>query len=36
MVNLKDALIVVPILLGSGALLAAMSASVAIRRYLKV
>jgi cell division transport system permease protein len=36
LVNLKDALIVVPILLGSGALLAAISASVAIRRYLKV
>ncbi|MEO8263640.1 MAG: permease-like cell division protein FtsX [Pseudolysinimonas sp.] len=36
LVNLNDALIVVPILLGSGALLAAMSASVAIRRYLKV
>ena len=30
------ALIVVPILLGSGALLAALSAGVAIRRYLKV
>lgn len=36
LVDLKDALIVVPILLGSGALLAAISASVAIRRYLKV
>jgi len=36
LVNLKDALIVVPVLLGSGALLAAVSASVAIRRYLKV
>jgi cell division transport system permease protein len=36
LVNLKDALIVVPILLASGALLAAISASVAIRRYLKV
>lgn len=36
LVDLKDALLVVPILLGSGALLAAMSASVAIRRYLKV
>lgn len=36
LVNLKDALIVVPVLLGSGALLAAISASVAIRRYLKV
>ena len=36
LVNLKDALIVVPVLLVSGALLAAVSASVAIRRYLKV
>ena len=36
LVNLNDALLVVPILLASGALLAAMSASVAIRRYLKV
>ncbi len=36
LVNLSDALLVVPILLASGALLAAMSASVAIRRYLKV
>ena len=36
LVDLKDALLVVPILLGSGALLAAISASVAIRRYLKV
>ena len=36
MVNLSDALIVVPILLAAGALLAAISASVAIRRYLKV
>ncbi len=36
LVDLKDALIVVPILLASGALLAAVSASVAIRRYLKV
>jgi cell division transport system permease protein len=36
LVDLKDALIVLPILLGSGALLAAISASVAIRRYLKV
>jgi cell division transport system permease protein len=36
LVNLNDALLVVPILLVSGALLAAMSASVAIRRYLKV
>ncbi len=36
LVNLNDALLVVPILLASGALLAAVSASVAIRRYLKV
>jgi len=36
LVSLKDALLVVPVLLGSGALLAAVSASVAIRRYLKV
>ncbi|HEV7741066.1 MAG TPA: permease-like cell division protein FtsX [Pseudolysinimonas sp.] len=36
LVNLKDALLVVPVLLLSGALLAAVSASVAIRRYLKV
>jgi cell division transport system permease protein len=36
LVDLKDALIVVPVLLVSGALLAAVSASVAIRRYLKV
>jgi cell division transport system permease protein len=36
LVNLNDALLVVPILLASGALLAAISASVAIRRYLKV
>lgn len=36
LVDLKDALLVVPVLLGSGALLAAVSASVAIRRYLKV
>ena len=36
LVDLKDALIVVPILLLSGALLAALSATVAIRRYLKV
>ncbi|CAN5325802.1 permease-like cell division protein FtsX [soil metagenome] len=36
LVTLKDALLVVPILLGVGALLAAMSAGVAIRRYLKV
>ncbi|CAN5496489.1 permease-like cell division protein FtsX [soil metagenome] len=36
LINLKDALLVVPVLLGSGALLAAVSASVAIRRYLKV
>jgi cell division transport system permease protein len=36
LVNLQDALLVVPVLLVSGALLAAVSASVAIRRYLKV
>ncbi|MEO8095073.1 MAG: permease-like cell division protein FtsX [Pseudolysinimonas sp.] len=36
LINVKDALLVVPVLLGSGALLAAVSASVAIRRYLKV
>jgi cell division transport system permease protein len=36
LVNLNDALLVVPVLLVSGAALAAMSASVAIRRYLKV
>jgi cell division transport system permease protein len=36
LVNLKDALLTVPILLAAGALLAAVSASVAIRRYLKV
>lgn len=36
LVNVQDALLVVPVLLGSGALLAAVSASVAIRRYLKV
>jgi cell division transport system permease protein len=36
LVDLNDALLVVPVLLGSGALLAAISASVAIRRYLKV
>jgi cell division transport system permease protein len=35
-VGLPDALIVAPILLLVGALLAALSASVAIRRYLKV
>jgi cell division transport system permease protein len=34
-VGLEDALFVVPMLLGLGALLAAISASVAIRRYLK-
>lgn len=34
-VGLGDALLVVPMLLGIGALLAALSASVAIRRYLK-
>ena len=35
-VGLQDALIVVPILLGIGAVLAALSANVAISRYLKV
>lgn len=34
-VGLSDALLVAPILVGVGALLAALSASVAIRRYLK-
>ncbi|MEO5535818.1 MAG: permease-like cell division protein FtsX [Pseudolysinimonas sp.] len=34
-VGIGDALLVVPMLLGIGALLAALSASVAIRRYLK-
>jgi cell division transport system permease protein len=34
-VGIDDALVVVPILLGAGALLAALSASAAIRRYLK-
>ena len=34
-VGTSDALIVAPMLLGIGALLAALSASVAIRRYLK-
>lgn len=34
-VGLNDALLVAPILIGVGALLAALSASVAIRRYLK-
>jgi len=34
-VGLSDALLVAPILLGIGALLAALSAAVAIRRYLK-
>jgi cell division transport system permease protein len=34
-VGIDDALLVVPILLASGALLAALSASAAIRRYLK-
>ncbi|MGV3714325.1 permease-like cell division protein FtsX [Pseudolysinimonas sp.] len=34
-VGIEDALLVVPMLLGLGALLAALSASVAIRRYLK-
>jgi cell division transport system permease protein len=36
LVNLQDALLTVPVLLVAGALLAAVSASVAIRRYLKV
>jgi cell division transport system permease protein len=36
LVSLKDALLVVPVLIVSGALLAAVSASVSIRRYLKV
>ncbi|HTL40563.1 MAG TPA: permease-like cell division protein FtsX [Pseudolysinimonas sp.] len=36
LVNLNDALLTVPVLLVAGALLAAISASVAIRRYLKV
>jgi cell division transport system permease protein len=36
LVNLTDALLVVPVLLGAGAILAAISAGVAIRRYLKV
>ncbi len=35
-VGLDDALAVVPILLGVGALLAALSSSFAISRYLKV
>ena len=35
-VNLDDALLVVPVLLGVGALLAAVSANVAISRYLRV
>jgi cell division transport system permease protein len=35
-VGLSEALVVVPILLGIGALLAAVSANVAISRYLKV
>ncbi|WBU38210.1 permease-like cell division protein FtsX [Homoserinibacter sp. YIM 151385] len=35
-IGLRDALVVVPILLGLGALLAAMASSFAIRRYLKV
>jgi cell division transport system permease protein len=34
-IGVGDALLVVPILLAAGALLAALSASVAIRRYLK-
>ncbi|HWH25286.1 MAG TPA: permease-like cell division protein FtsX [Pseudolysinimonas sp.] len=36
LVTMKDALLVAPILIGVGAILAALSASVAIRRYLKV
>lgn len=36
LVGLKDALLTVPVLLVAGGLLAAVSASVAIRRYLKV
>lgn len=36
LVSLNDAFVVAPILLGAGALLAALSATVAIRRYLKV
>lgn len=35
-VGLEDALLVVPVLLGAGALLAAVSANVAISRYLRV
>jgi len=35
-VSLDDALVVVPVLFGVGVLLAALSANVAIRRYLKV
>lgn len=36
LVSLTDAVLVVPVLLGAGAILAAISAGVAIRRYLKV
>jgi cell division transport system permease protein len=36
LIGLDDAIIVVPILLGVGALLAAVSANFAITRYLKV
>jgi len=36
LIGLKDALLVVPVLILAGALLAAVSAGVAIRRYLKV
>jgi cell division transport system permease protein len=36
LIDLQVAVVVVPVLLASGALLAAVSASVAIRRYLKV
>jgi len=35
-IGMSDALLVVPILLGAGALLAALASSIAIRRYLKV
>lgn len=35
-VGLQDALLVVPILLAAGAVLAALSANVAITRYLRV
>jgi cell division transport system permease protein len=35
-VDLGDALLVVPLLVGVGVLLAAVSAAIAIRRYLRV